>query len=130
MPEVRCFYTDSKERRYPVLHDMREITDEQVRALENTGAAHLAYGSCWGEDVAGPYMVFVPGPGNCWIETVEGNCPHCGCMAKLHVKRSRDFSASIESAWDWGTLCTGCDDCRVDIPHGKVESVLGTCETF
>lgn len=77
------------------------------------------------------YVVFLPGPGNCWIETVEGNCPHCGCMAKLHTKThrkpwpdSRSEEWSLPSSWDYGTKCTGCG-CRVDIPHGKVESILG-----
>jgi hypothetical protein len=118
---MRIFFTTN--RRDAGHHERcREITEEQAQALENTGAGHVVRGNNEG-------FFMMPGPGNCWIETVEGNCPHCGCMAKLHTKRNRDFTAPIESGWDWGTECTGCG-CREDIPHGKVESVLGACETF
>lgn len=107
------------------------ITDEQAQALENTGAAHVATGasggvpSCGniagivGHDPNQPWMIMMPGPGNCWIETVEGNCTHCGCQARLHVKKLR----SDVYPGDWGTLCD-CG-CRVDIPYGKVDAVLG-----
>ena len=110
MPEMRYFYAEV----HPGLNDpnernSREITENQARALERTGAAHVASGSTYRETSV-PYVVFLPGPGNCWIETVEGSCPQCGCMAKLHTKTyrkpwpdSRSEEWSLPSSWDYGT---------------------------
>jgi len=124
MPEMRYFYAEKSLSLVSFTSDQAlEITEEQAVALENIGAAKMAAGSSGRGDL-GPICLLVRGPGNGWIETVEGNCPHCGCMAKLHIKTHRGEPPLTLENYDWGTQCTGCG-CRVDIPHGKVESILG-----
>lgn len=128
--------------RLDVYFEGQLITEEQCKALENTGAAHVATGASGGDpnrlgdkgivghDPDRAWIVMMRGPGNCWIETVEGNCPSCGCAARLHEKKhrkpwpsSRSAEWSLPSSWDYGTLCP-CG-CTVDIPHGRPEAVLG-----
>lgn len=137
-----------KERSFGLMNDMVcyykniVVTEEQCKALENTGAAHVSHGASGGDpnrlddkgivghDPNNAYVIMVDGPGNCWIETVEGNCPACSCPARFHTKNYRKLTDdpikwSMPSSWDYGTLCTGCGGCTRDIPHGSVSAVLG-----
>jgi len=130
----------------------RRISEEACRAMENTGAAHVAYGASGGygsgdrRDIpghdGGPYLVLARGPGNGWLETLEGNCPHCGCAARLHLLgwdrpviawlKARDPLTSQESWVDvlaakkaYRIQCQGCNHaCHEMPPHADADQVL------
>lgn len=126
----------------------RQISDEAALALERTGAAHASWGSSGGHQHApeghdgGPWLIMARGPGNSWLETLEGNCPHCGCPARAHLLNwDREVFERLKATdpltdtTPWPDMladktryriqCKGCDEaCHEMPPHADADRVL------